>query len=148
MSRKPGVSLEKEPGRTGMIGSGPPDLDLRVRIRWVLDLILHVGFRSDGRGDSWATAAAERAGTLCTAAARDGVHQSSPNPTLRGSNQVELWPGMVSAIRVNHLSTERGMEVCRAVLATAVAAQVVGKPPACCVRAVQTLENGCKGRVE
>ena len=54
---------------------------------------------------------------------------------------------MVSAIRVNHLSTEQGLEVRGAVLAMAAAALVVGKPPACCVRAVQTLENGCKGRV-
>ena len=36
---------------------------------------------------------------------------------------------MVSAIRVNHLSTERGMEVRGAVLAMAAAALVVGKPP-------------------
>ena len=55
---------------------------------------------------------------------------------------------MVSAIRVNHLSTERGMEVRGAVLAMAAAALVVGKPPACCVRAVPALENGCKGRME
>ena len=55
---------------------------------------------------------------------------------------------MVSTIRVNHLSTERGMEVRGAVLAMAAAALVVGKPPACCVQAVPVLENGCKGRVE
>jgi len=39
-----------------------------------------------------------------------------------GSNQVELWPGMVSAIRVNHLSPERVTGVRGAELATAVAA--------------------------
>ena len=55
---------------------------------------------------------------------------------------------MVSAIHVNHLSTERGMEVRGAVLPMAAAALVVGKPPACCVWAVPALENGCKGRME
>ena len=44
-------SLANVTGRTVMFGSGPPDLDLRVRIRWALDLILHVGFISDGRCD-------------------------------------------------------------------------------------------------
>ena len=39
-----------------------------------------------------------------------------------GSKQVELWPGMVSAIRVNHLSPERGTGVRGAELATAAAA--------------------------
>ena len=55
---------------------------------------------------------------------------------------------MVRVIRVNHLSTDRGMGVRGAMLAKAAAALVIGKPPACCVRAVPALENGCKGRVE
>ena len=36
-----------------------------------------------------------------------------------GSKQVELWPRMVSAIRINHLSPERGTGVRGAELATA-----------------------------
>ena len=57
-----------------------------------LDLILRVGFRSDGRGDLWATAAVERAGTLCSAAAHDGGRRSLPNLALRGS--IRLAPGL------------------------------------------------------
>ena len=51
--------------------------------------------------------------------------RSSPGfakTAIWGSNQVELWPGMVSAIRVNHLSPERGTGVREAELATAAAA--------------------------
>ena len=52
-----------------------------------------------------------------------------------GSNQLELWPGMVSAIRVNHLSLERGTGVRGAELATAAAALGAGNPPECGVSA-------------
>ena len=55
---------------------------------------------------------------------------------------------MVSAIRVSHLSQERGTEVLGAALAIAAAALGIGNPPACGVRAVPALKNGCKGHVE
>ena len=52
-----------------------------------------------------------------------------------GSKQVELWPGMVSAIRVNHLSPERGTGVRGVELATVAAALGAGNPPECGVPA-------------
>ena len=47
-----------------------------------------------------------------------------------------------------HLGQERGTGVLGAALATAAAALDVGDLPACGVRAVPALENGCKGHVE
>ena len=45
---KPGVSLEKELGRTGTFGSRPSDWDLAAQIKKVRDLIVAVGYGSGG----------------------------------------------------------------------------------------------------
>ena len=71
--KKPGVSLEKGPGRTITHDPRPLDLDPVVQICSDRVLILGVGLRSGGQGGLRATAAAERAGALCSAAARHGL---------------------------------------------------------------------------
>ena len=48
---KPGVSLEKEPGRTGIIGSRPLDLNLVAQICSARVLIAGVHAGSDGSGE-------------------------------------------------------------------------------------------------
>ena len=47
---KSGVSLEKEPGRTGILGSRPLDLELVAQDVTIHVLILAAGNRSDGSG--------------------------------------------------------------------------------------------------
>ena len=47
---KPGVSLEKEPGRTGILGPKPLDLDLGAQICSSRVLIAGVHAGSDGSG--------------------------------------------------------------------------------------------------
>ena len=56
---KPGVSLEKEPGRTGILGSRPLDLDLVAQICSARVLIIGVHAGSDGSGEMGHGAAAE-----------------------------------------------------------------------------------------
>ena len=99
------------------------------------DLILAVDFRSDGAGGFWAHG---RRWAAAGDSVRGGGVRSSPvfaKTAVWGSKQVELWPGMVSAIRVNHLSPERGTGVRGAELATAAAALDAGNSPECGVPA-------------
>ena len=55
---KPGVSLEKEPGRTGILGSRPLDLDMVAQICSARVLIAGVHAGSDGSGEMWRGGAA------------------------------------------------------------------------------------------
>ena len=59
---KPRASLEKEPGRTGMLGSRPLDRDLAAQDGSGLDLIWHVDPRSSGQGERGAGGGAGSAG--------------------------------------------------------------------------------------
>ena len=66
--KKPGVSLEKGPGRTVTHDPRPLDLDPVVQICSDRVLILGVGLRSGGQGGLRATAAAGLAGDGAPAA--------------------------------------------------------------------------------
>ena len=73
--KKPRGSLANIPGRTGIHGSRPPDLDLTIRTNPDPDLIPCVGYGSCGSEPTPATAAAELAGKPFPAAA---LHGNSP----------------------------------------------------------------------
>ena len=62
--------LAKRIGRTGIYARGPLDLDLVDQICWALDLIVAADSGSGGQEGLDARAAAELAGTHCSAAAR------------------------------------------------------------------------------
>ena len=83
ISEKSEGSLAKRPGRTGIYSYGPSNLDLTIRTRPVLDLILRVRDGSGGHGFTWAPAAEGLAGTEVSAAA---LHWSRPNSAFPGSN--------------------------------------------------------------
>jgi len=63
------------------------------------------------------------------------TRRSSPYTAFRGLIRPGFGSGAVSAIRVNHLSPERGTGVRGAELATAAAALGAGNPPECGVSA-------------
>ena len=60
--------FRKIASRSGIFESGPLDLDLRVRKRWVMDLIVGVRLRLGGQGGSGARDAAAPSPELCSAA--------------------------------------------------------------------------------
>ena len=125
-------SYAKQLQRTGTRGCEPLDRDLMALDEEVwrsnLGRGFEIGWPQAVRGAAAALAAP--AASLAAAACR-----SSSKSTLRGSNREGIWPGTVSAIRVNHLSPERGTGVRGAELATAVAALGAGNPPECGVPA-------------
>ena len=94
-----------------MFGSRPPDLDLRVRIQWALDLILRVGFRSDGRGEKgrvrrrrWVTGA-----LLC-----GGASPGLAFPAFLGSFWATGWCKGTRVACVTHWGVKPGLGWSRA----------------------------------
>ena len=99
ISEKSEGSLAKRPGRTGIYAYGPSDLDLTIRTRPVLDLILRVRDGSGGQGFTWAPAAVGLAGTEVSAVA---LHRSRPNSAFLGSNRPALGSKRLYAACVIH----------------------------------------------
>ena len=84
---KPGVSLEKEPGRTGILGSRPLDLDLVAQICSARVLIAGVHAGSDGSGEMGrgASALSPEQGS------RGGGWPEVANVGLSGVNLARVW---------------------------------------------------------
>jgi len=119
---KPGVSLEKEPGRTGILGSRPLDLDLVAQICSARVLIAGVHAGSDGSGEMGRGAAALGHQRWLPAAAS---RWSSPELAKSGTPGVlsgGAWPGREYAACVIHLGLMRGAGRLGATCAKVVAA--------------------------
>ena len=97
--KKDGGFFNKNPGRNGIFAYGPSDLDLTIRTRPVLDLILRVRDGSGGQGFTWAPAAAGLAGTEVSVAA---LHWSRPISAFPGSNRPALGSERLYTAREIH----------------------------------------------
>ena len=86
---KPGVSLEKEPGRTGILGSRLLDLDLVAQICSARVLIAGVHVGSDSSGEMGCGAAA-LSPEVCS---RGGGSPAMANLGLLGVEKGEIWVG-------------------------------------------------------
>ena len=84
---KSGVSLEKEPGRTGILGSRPLDLDLVAQIYSARVLIVGVHAGSDGSGEMGRGAAA----LSPEQGSRGGGSPEVANVGLPGVNPARVW---------------------------------------------------------
>ena len=85
---KPGVSLEKEPGRTGILGSRPFDLDLVVQICSARVLIVGVHAGSDGSGEM---GCAGRRRDTAGAELRGGARPEKAIPAFPWPIRVAIW---------------------------------------------------------
>ena len=86
-----GLSLEKDPSRTVIFGSWPPDLDLMIRTNPDPDLIPCVGYGSCGSEPTPATAAAELAGKPFPAAALHGNSPELADSCVPGAKRTSAW---------------------------------------------------------
>jgi hypothetical protein len=98
--RKGRGSLTKLPGRTGTHVPRPSDLDLRVLIGSIQDLILTVAYGSGGQDRLGARAAALVAGAEAPAAA---LHRSWPKSAAPGSVGLRFGLGSMIVLHVIHL---------------------------------------------